>query len=105
VSDVQTSTVREGAEATQGAAQAYSQDEASRDLAMTNNVRQPARSPFAKWCDALGLTYQEIAGLLDCSPQRVANLRSGRHKPGLALAVRIAKVSKGDVPETSWGKK
>jgi transcriptional regulator with XRE-family HTH domain len=72
---------------------------------VTNNVRQPSKSKFAVWTDSIGLTYQEIAGLLDCSPQRVANLRSGRHKPGLALAVRIAKVSKGDVPETSWGKK
>ena len=51
------------------------------------------------------MSYAEIGKLLECSRQSVSNIANGHRPPGLALANRIAKVSGGKVPASSWGAK
>lgn len=60
---------------------------------------------FIAWIERQRMSYAEIGKLLECSRQSVSNIANGHRPPGLALANRIAKVSGGKVPASSWGAK
>lgn len=58
--------------------------------------------PFVAWIERTKKSYAEIGHMLGCSRQSVSNLANGHRPPSLALANRIAKVSGGKVPTSSW---
>jgi transcriptional regulator with XRE-family HTH domain len=68
-------------------------------------MSKPQNTKFITWIERTNKSYAEIGKLLECSRQSVSNIANGHRPPGLALANRIAKVSGGKVPASSWGAK
>lgn len=68
-------------------------------------MSKPQNTKFITWIARSNKSYAEIGKLLECSRQSVSNIANGNRPPGLALANRIAKVSGGKVPASSWGAK
>jgi DNA-binding XRE family transcriptional regulator len=60
------------------------------------------RNAFSDWLSTCGMKAEKVATKLGVSPSAVYNARNGYYKPGLALAVKIAKLTKGKVPVDSW---
>lgn len=65
--------------------------------------RRKAGSELLKgWLEENEVSYAQFAKMADCCKATVGHLRNGHLRPGLDLAVRIERVTKGDVPATSW---
>lgn len=70
----------------------------------TGRPRSKAPNAFGRWIESTGLTYEEVAKKLERSIQHVSNLRNGNGKPSRELATKIASISAGAVPASSWDK-
>jgi DNA-binding XRE family transcriptional regulator len=57
---------------------------------------------FGTWLLSCKMTPAKVAEKLGVSVSSVYNARNGYYTPGLDLANRIAKLSKGKVPTSSW---
>lgn len=57
---------------------------------------------LAQHLDAAGLSQADFAGRVKCSPSFLNELVKGSKKPGLDLAVRIERETRGAVPAQSW---
>lgn len=66
--------------------------------------RNPAATVFGRWFDAAGLRAVDVAAALGVTRAAVYNLRSGKMRPGLELAVKIQRYTSSKVPVTVWGK-
>lgn len=63
---------------------------------------RPPANAFAAWLRTCGLTPAEVARRLKVSKSSVYNARNAYFSPGLKLAVRIERLSKGAVSVASW---
>lgn len=63
-----------------------------------------SRTPFARWLANSGMTTREVADALGIQVSSLHSLKEGRFRPGLALALQIAKLTEGKVPVTLWVK-
>jgi DNA-binding XRE family transcriptional regulator len=60
------------------------------------------RNAFSDWLMTCRMKPEVIATKLGVSVSAIYNARNGYYKPGLALAVKIAKLTRGKVPVDSW---
>ncbi len=58
---------------------------------------------FSRWLEASGRSVSDLADELGIAQVSVYHLRDGRFAAGRDLAVRIAELSGGSVPVSSWG--
>ena len=59
-------------------------------------------NPVFIWRQAEGVGQAQLAEQLGIRQPTLSNLETGRKKPGLRLAVRIAELTSGAVPVHSW---
>lgn len=57
---------------------------------------------FSEWLMTCGLTPGEVAKKLKLSVSSIYNARNGYFSPGRKVANRIAKLTDGKVPASSW---
>lgn len=60
------------------------------------------RNAFGDWCQTTKLTVGQIAEKLGRCESTVYNLRNGYFRPGLDLAHRIERLTRGKVKAESW---
>lgn len=66
--------------------------------------RRHKRSVFSDWLesDACSMSVAELAEAAECSTVSIYGLRAGDFRPGLRLALALARISDGAVPADSW---
>lgn len=57
---------------------------------------------FAKWLKSTPMTVSEVAEELDVSVSSIHGLKEGRFPPGLKLALRIERLTEGEILASSW---
>lgn len=57
---------------------------------------------LASYLDTRGISQREFARLLDVDPSIVSRLVHGQMRPGLELAFRIERLTKGRIKAASW---
>lgn len=72
--------------------------------ARSNGKRSRGSVLLARWLKKNEVSLSELAEQAECSKTAAGFLRKGELKPGLDLAVRISKITKGAVPPESWTK-
>jgi transcriptional regulator with XRE-family HTH domain len=57
---------------------------------------------LSRWIDASGMTRDDVAVKLGVSRTYLDKLCRGQHRPGLAMAFRIEKLTRGEIAASDW---
>ena len=57
---------------------------------------------LSRWIDASGMTRDTVAVELGVARTYLDKLCRGQHRPGLEVALRLEKLTAGEIPATDW---
>lgn len=57
---------------------------------------------FGKWLEKEGISLAECARLMGVSPPATQGWRAGKYRPEAVERAKLAKLSGGAIPESSW---
>jgi transcriptional regulator with XRE-family HTH domain len=55
-----------------------------------------------EWREHAGLSQSELGALLKCSQANIGKIERGEGRPGVDIALRLKRLSKGLIPVEAW---
>jgi DNA-binding XRE family transcriptional regulator len=68
----------------------------------TRGRPRAAETKLSRWIDASGMTRDTVAVELGVDRTYVDKLCRGQHRPGLEVALRLEKLTEGEIPASYW---